>query len=334
MTLDEIKRSCEAEAKLLKVETVDENGNKIIKGYQELSKNELGNGYCDWDEVSAFSKDEQEVAKAEQMKSYYWAALLLRYWYKIFAWMSNSASLQLPPEEFFYWLNASLEDAFFYRSWRKLRRKELNNPDSEWIENPHYKEMEDNAVVDRSINWACSTRRGAEYQAVNKYKRKANTQAISIDKTFDEDGYSILDREGLCSNSNAYNGIRSLINLFLEQGKEIDALIIDGIAYGDCMKEEKIKYDYAYYDDRLEKEVHETNYRYKHEFNARKLVKQLTEINEQFFLDYFNKEYKVKDYKPILEKLKKLNNSKLYQEIERTLSSIQQNKELANFIQK
>ena len=326
MTLDEIKKSCEIEAEMLNV-----NG----KTYQELTKNELANGYCDWDEKAAFATDENEKAKAESMRSHYWAALLLRYWYKIFAWMAKSASLQLPPEEFFYWLNASLEDAFFYRSWRKLRRKELNNPNSEWIENPNYTEMEDNAVADRSINWACSTRRGAEYQAANKYKRKANTQAISIDKTFDEDGYSILDREGLSTEGSGYNGIKSLINLFLEEDKTIEALIVDNIAFGDSLKEDKNKYIYTYI-EKNEKdedvEVSETNYRYAHEFNARKLVKQLTSINEKYFTEYFIKEYHVQDYQPILTKLKSLDNSNLYKEIEKTLMTIQQSPELLNFV--
>lgn len=323
MTLDEIKKNCEQEAEMLNV-----NG----KGYQELSKNDLANGYCDWDEVSAFTKDKNEKIKAETMKSRYWAALLLRYWFKIYKWMNESKSLNLLPTDFFDWLDASLQDAFFYRSWRKLRRKELNNPNSEWIENPQYKEMSDNAVADRSINWACSTRRGAEYQALNKHKRKANTQALSIDKTFDEDGYSILDREGLSTNGSGYNGIKSLINLFLEENKVIEALIIDNIAFGDSVKEDKIKYNYTYVDDETKEEVNETTYRYAHQFNPRKLVKQLTDINEKYFTDYFNKEYHVTDYHPILETLKKLDNSKLYKEIEKTLMSIKQSPELLNFV--
>jgi len=325
MTLDDLKKSCEVEASLLVV-----NG----KTYDQLTKNELGNGFCDWDEISSTTKDEDERERAEIMKSRYWAAIMLRYWYKIPKWILESKSLNLPPIEFYNWLHGSLHDAFYYRSWRKLRRARPNDPESEWIDNPQYTDM-DNCVFDRSVNFFCAARRGKEYQAANKDKRKANTQAMSIDKTFDEDGYSILDREGLSTEGSGYNGIRSLINLFLEEDKLVEAVIIDSIAYGDSLKEDKNKYIYTYM-DKNEKgedvEVSETNYRYAHEFNARKVVKQLTELNDKYFTEYFTKEYNVKDYHPILEKIKSLDNNKLYKAIEKTLMSIQQSPELLKFV--
>ena len=49
MNLNDIKKSCEAEASIIKVECLDENGNKIVKGYQDLTKKELADGFCHWD---------------------------------------------------------------------------------------------------------------------------------------------------------------------------------------------------------------------------------------------------------------------------------------------
>jgi len=322
MTLDEVKRNCELEAELLKIDG---------RGYQELTKNELGNGYCDWDEISSKTKDPAEEQRAEIMKSRYWAAILLRYWYKIPKWILESASLKLPAVEFFDWLNDSLHDAFYYRSWRPLRRAKPNDPNSEWIQNPQYNTMDSN-VFDRSVNFFCGARRGKEYQAANKDKRKANVAATSIDKTFDEDGYSILDREGLSTKGSGYDGIRSLINLFLEENKVVEAVILDTIAYGDSVKEDKSKVDRTIVNPETNEEETETNYRFSHQFNERKVVKQINDINEKYFTDYFNKEYKVKDYKPILEKIKSLTNGKLYKEIEKTLMSIKQSPELLQFI--
>lgn len=317
MTLEDMKKSCEVEASLINV-----NG----KGYQELTKDELGNGYCDWDEKAAFATDEKEKALANSKRSQYWAAVMLRYWYKIFKWIPECRSLNLEPIEYFDWLNQSLNGAFYYRSWRPLR---YDVKTKTWIENPQYKPNEENCF-DKSVNYFCSAQRGRIYQEVNKDKRKANTQAQSIDKTFDEDGYSILDREGLSTEGRGYNGIKSLINLFLNENKVIEAVILDTIAYGDSVKEQKKKFTYNYTENEEVKE--DTGYRYSHEFNERKVVKQLTEINEKYFTDYFNKEYKVKDYRSILEKLKSLNNGKLHNEIQKTLMSIKQTPELLQFL--
>lgn len=336
MTLDEIKLSVEKEAQLLKVETVDENGNKVIKGYEELSKNELGNGYCDWDELSYFSKDENERTKAEIMKSRYWAAILLRYWYKIPKWILESKSLRLPATTFFDWLHDSLHDAFYYRSWRLKRRARPNDPDSEWIDNPQYNNMDSN-VFDRSVNFFCGARRGKEYQAANKDRRKANVITTSIDKTVEEDGDSILDRnEGLATKGSGYNGIKALVNLFLDNNKFLEALIIDNMAYGDSYKTTKSKKSYKTTEYNLETEQNEEveiEYNsYSYDFNERKLVKSLTEIDDNYFTEYFNKKYQVDDYKPILDSVKGVSNNKLYKEVEKTICTIRSNPELVEYL--
>lgn len=344
MTLDELKKSCEIESSIIMVSVLGEDGKNVLKAYNVLSNKERQDNirelkrfvtrkYCEWEELRWSTNDQDEIDKAERYMSAFWAAILLAYWGKIYEWKMNSFSLNIPDTDYFYWLNDSLRDAFCYRSWMKRRRVHPKQPDSEWMDNPNY--IEDPDAADMSINYFCKARRGKEYQAANKHKRKANTQALSIDETFDEDGYSILDREGLSTKGHGYDGIKSLINLFLEEDKLIEAVIIDSIAYGDSLKEDKNKYIYTYM-DKNEKgedvEVSETNYRYAHEFNARKVVKQLTELNDKYFTEYFTKEYNVKDYHPILEKIKSLDNNKLYKVIEKTLMSIQQTPELLQFV--
>ena len=69
MTLNELQKSCEIEASIIKVKAVGENGEQIIKTYDMLSKSELANLYCDWDEKSWFATDEEEKAKAEKAKT-------------------------------------------------------------------------------------------------------------------------------------------------------------------------------------------------------------------------------------------------------------------------
>lgn len=321
MTLLDIEKSCKAEASIINVDG---------KNYQELSKNELANLYCDYDEIYNFTKDEQEKDRAALMRSSLWAALLLRYWFKIYQWQKNSTSLGLGLIDFFTWLADSLRDAFYYRSWRKIRWDANTNG---WISNPQY--VDDENAADKSINYFCGAKRGKEYQAANKDRRKANYQSLSIDTTFDEDGYSILDREGLCNSGGGYNGIKSLINLLLGEDKGIEAVIVDSIAYGDSIKEDKHKHTFMMQEldeNGNQTEVEETCYRYSHEFNARKIVKFLSELNEKYFTEYFIKNYDIKDYKPIYEQIKNCSNSKLYKEIEITLNRIKDNPEYLNFL--
>ena len=334
MNLNDIKKSCEAEASIIKVECLDENGNKIVKGYQDLTKKELADGFCHWDEIEDMTKDENEKAKAEILRSAYWAALLLRYWFKIFDWMKTSGSLGLRDIDFFDWLHDSLRDAFIYRSWRKLRRKYPKHHNGEWIENPDY--VEDENAVDKSINYFCSARRGKEYQAANKDRRRANYQSLSIDQTFDEDGYSILDREGLSTPGKTFDGVKELVKLFLDKNKFIEALIIDNMAYGDSYKVTKAKKTQIIKETNMEtnqeEEVEVSYNTFTYQPNTRKLVKSLTEIDDNYFNEYFNKQYKITDYKPILDSIKGLTNAKLYKEIEKTICTIKDSPELLAYL--
>ena len=47
MNIMEIQRSFELEASKIKVNCVNEKGEVIVKGYQDLTKSQLANGYCD-----------------------------------------------------------------------------------------------------------------------------------------------------------------------------------------------------------------------------------------------------------------------------------------------
>ena len=89
--------------------------------YSLMTKTELANGYCDADEAAELAREannESEVQRQESLRSSYYAALMLRYWHKIFEWMQNSASLHLESTDFIDWLSDSLYVAFYYRTWR------------------------------------------------------------------------------------------------------------------------------------------------------------------------------------------------------------------------
>lgn len=343
MNLNDIKKSCEIEASIVKVTVPDENGNMVQRPYNSLSdaerkaniryiKRELANKYCDYDEVSVFSKDPAEREDAERYKSAYWAAVLLCYWAKIFDWMMTSGSLGLRETDFFDWLTEAVHDAFYYRSWRPRRRIKPNDPKSGWFDNPQYKPEEADAA-DKSINFFCGAKRAKEYQAANKYKRKSNYQNLSIDQSFDEDGYCILDRAGLSTDGINGMGIKGLVHQLLNENKLLEAVIVDSIANGDSFKQTRTKIVNKVVDEEGNEEE-EKLYKYSNDFNARKLVKFLTSLDENYFKNYFDKTYNIKEdnSNQILSKLKSLTNNRLYKEIEKTILIVKNRPELLGFL--
>lgn len=316
--------------------------------YQAMSKLELANGYCKADEEGD-----------EQKRSQYWAALLLRYWYKIYEWIKNSASCQLQQEDFFSWLHDSLYDAFYYRSWwweyeavvrqGKFIEWKLDENGNK-IPNEHYYKV-DPSAADKSINYFCSARRGKEYQALNKQKRKSNVLRYSLDAAQEENGDYILEQCGAVEQSKHHDGVKELVSNFVKRGRLIEALIVDGIAYQDSFKEtEKSHYETTVEEvldestgevqideetgQPLTIEIKEKVTDYDSVFDERRLVRHLNCVDDDFMERYFNQRYEIPEEvsKEILEKLKKLNNARLYNYIRKTIINLQKSPELLNYL--
>jgi len=313
MTLNDVRRCFEKEAELL-------------GDYKAISKTDLANGYCD-----------AEEAGNELLRSRYWGALMLRYWGWIFKWQKESLSLNLDPLDFVNWLHDSLSDAFYYRGWRfEYKAVVKNGKFVEWkldengnrIPNPNYYLLDENAP-DKNINFFLGARRAKEYQATNKQIRKGNYQTIRLDKEIEENGDSILQYAGLYVDGPSISPVRSLIQDLIVSGKEIEAIIIDGIALGDSFKETKSTNYIEVFDEDGNK-VKEKCYNYSTSFDPKRLVKYLNSINQEFMLNHFCKCYKLSDNEGIklLNHLKSLKNPQLYKYIESTLNDLRQNKEL------
>lgn len=309
--------------------------------YNSMTKLELANGYC-----------QAEEDHDEMKRSQYWAALMLRYWYKIYEWIQNSKSCKLQPEDFVEWLHNSLYDAFYYRSWwweykavvqhGKLIEYELDEHGNK-IPNPVYWKTDPNAA-DKSINYFCAARRGKEYQALNKQKRKTNVLTYSLDANMEAVGDSALEEAGAVEEIDHTNVIQYIVQKFLSQGRSIEALILDGIANHDAFKENKTSHIETDTEEVVNEktgevetvEVKEKIYDYDYTFDPRRLVKHLNTINQDFMKDYFSEEYGVSldDCMEILDKLHKLNNTKLYNYIKKTLINIRQDSDILSCLQK
>lgn len=315
MSLLRIQKDCEDTARGLIIEAKNSKGEVIgTKKYSEATPQELADGYC-----------EAEEQGNEKLRNKYWAALLLRYWYKIYEWKRTCISLGLPEESYFDWLHDSLRDAFWYRSWRPIRL----DPKGNWIQNPQYR-PDDPYAADRSIHYFLNARRGKEYQLANKHIRKGNYQTVSIDKTFDETGYHILDTVGLKEESSYVDGIEELIKLLVKKSKVMEAVVIDLIANKDLLKTSVQKKVETWYDEEEKKEVKNINRSYSYSVNNRRLVQSLISLDDEYFEKYFTKKYKLKDYKPYLQEIKSLSNPKLYKVVERTFETIKQSPDLVS----
>lgn len=293
-----------------------------IGDYKAMSKTELANGYCDADEAMIIAEQAGDVVTAEKyenMRSGYFAALMLRYWYKIFDWAKNSASLHLELEDFADWLVDSLNVAFYYRTWRYEYQAIVKHgkfidwkydENGERILNKYYYVI-DPVAPDRIINRCCFSMRGRVYQFNNHDKRTLNVQSASLDKItedigdaaesyLDEENYSYIPEE---------SGASILVKMMLQRDEGIEALILDGIAHQDAFKLNEEKSTSI--------------------FDARKLVKHLNSVDDIFMYDFCNMyELNEQEGNKLLSKLKSTNKQKLYKLIEKTKIEVAQTPEL------
>lgn len=266
---------------------------------------------------------QEELKGYETPKSQYFAVVMIKWWYKIYEMMKQSLSLKLPEDEYVNWLEDSVDIACRYRAWL--------DPDSDV-----YGKKE---AVDIVMSRCCFSTRGREYQHFNKDKRKANVLLYSIDSMVEDNGDSALSYTGAVSVNNPLRGASELVTRFLAEGKPIEALILDGIAYQDSFKEAKSSHKEIHinFNDKTDEEEEEEVkvYDYDYTYDDKKLVKHLNRVDENFILNYFCHAYdiSVEVGEDILRKLNSMNNTKLYKIIKKTKIQIAQSPELLSYLQ-
>ena len=303
----------------------------ILGEYELMTKTKLANGYCDAEE------------KGNQLlRSAYWAALMLRYWFRIYEWIDNCKSLRLRDEEFVDWLHESLMDAFYYRSWRwEYKAVVRHGKFIEWkldseghqIPNEFYWKKDPNAP-DKSINYFCGAKRGKMYQYYNKQVRKGNVVSTSLDSALEAKGDCIYNKFTDYVVDMDTDGIdKYFINYFLKSNRVIEALIIDGILHQDTFKVYKEKKSISIPQETGEV-VDFTYISRTEEFNARMLVKYLKDLKKDFVTNYFCTKYSIPVDKVMkgYNKLKTLNSPELYKMISNTLNEIKEDKNLMSAI--
>ena len=227
--------------------------------YQSLTKTQLANGYCDADE-----------AGDEVKRNQYYAALMLRYWYKVYEFADTCKFMRQTKEEFVSWVGESLDIGLHYRKWRDPSNKLYNDPNG----------------PDKVFQRCFKSTRQRWYSYVNKDIRRASYLADSIDRqegTF-KDGADYLEDSGIIFNEieekHQEDCIREVIQHFIDKGDLIGAIILDCIAFQD-----------SYID------VNKNGESYS-QFSQSKLTRTLVKLGDwytkQFIEDYFVDEDKLK----------------------------------------
>lgn len=264
---------------------------KILGDYQAMTKTELANGYCDADE-----------AGEETVRSAYFSALMLRYWYKIFEFQKDSPNVGLDLDDFSSWLSEALMQALNARKWR----------------DPDNKLYEDKNGPDKVINMWCSTIRLRHYYQFNLDNNRANFGCDSIDRQIEAYGDSAECMQQCTVDSHDEIGIKGLINDLFKRNKILEAIIVDSIVYQNTWK--TIKSTVTYFDEVLQKDKKAP--KEVEEFSKRSLLEFLSNINkeESYYVNTYGIDRNM--FSLVANKLSSLPRTKLNSLLNKTLANL------------
>lgn len=180
-----------------------------ISGWQTMDKNLLANLYLKYEHK-------------EPEKSYYFSALMLRYWKNVYKFYKTSRSARLEISDFTSWLAESFFVAFKYRRWTDPNNKLYNDPQG----------------PDKVINRCIYSTRMRYYQYYNMDKRKINYITDSIDRQIETFGqtaevYKLLSTDDIKEDD---DHCLEVINHLISKGLIFNSIVVDLICYGDTFR--------------------------------------------------------------------------------------------------
>ena len=263
---------------------------KLLGDYQSISCDDLANGYCK-------ALDEGD----ESMKSAYFSALILRFWYTIDKMAVKSPGINLDYEEFFMWLAEAINYACKYRAWQNPAKK---------------------CNAQQAINQCIETIRLQHYYQANLDKHRANFQTVSFDEPLDgEDGDStLLDTVHDDSDELEKDKISAklIIQKYIDFKKPVEAIVMDTIAFNDCEKRTK----------ETKKGVDESGNEVKSseeytQFWPYRVVQILSPLPDDYEA-YFAEKYEISadELRAAVQAVRNANNQRLYKYVDSTIKSL------------
>lgn len=223
--------------------------------YNLLTKTELANGYCDSDE----SGDEESREK-------YYAALMLKYWYMVSYTYNNSLTLGVTFEDVVFWIAEALDKGLKYRRWR----------------DPKHKLSKDINGAEKVFNRAFWSVRNGQFIHANRQKRSPEEALISIDELTELYGQSNWAITEKAVEPDHFSKAQTIIQELLNDGKYLEALVVDGIAYQDTFTNTTYRVDEE--DGKMKRVLNS--------LSMKKLVNHIISIDRDF-IDYFVDTYEV-----------------------------------------
>lgn len=306
-----------------------------IPNWETMNKNKLANLYL-------------EHEHSEPERSYYFSALMCRYWSNVYKFYRTSKSTKLDISDFTSWLAESFFVAFKYRRWKDPSNKLYNDPQA----------------PDKVINRCIYSTRMRYYQYYNMDKRKLNFQTDSIERQLESFGYraNVYKYMSTVDGSEEDARCKDIITYYLSKENFLLAIILDLICFNDTFrkirsvktveieddKDENIDDDLIEYDEdelstneviensddidieedlEIEENVEiktTTKVAYQFEFSMRKLLTALRELDNDYIIYFLNMyEADMSSLKRTLDKIKDLDSrKKLSKAVNKLISSV------------
>lgn len=298
-----------------------------IPNWKTMNKNKLANLYL-------------EHEHSEPERSYYFSALMCRYWSNVYKFYRTSKSTKLDISDFTSWLAESLFVAFKYRRWKDPSNKLYNDPQA----------------PDKVINRCIYSTRMRYYQYYNMDKRKLNFQTDSIERQLESFGYraNVYKYMSTVDGNEEDARCKNIITYYLSKENFLLAIILDLICFGDTFREirsaktveieddveENIEKDEFSTNEDIENSVDieeedleiEENVKIKttakvvhqFEFSLRKLLTSLRELDNDYIIYFLDRyETDMLSLKRTLDKIKDLDSrKKLSKTVNKLISSV------------
>lgn len=267
-----------------------------LGAYQKMSFNELANGYCD-----AIDNNNKSLQDS------YFSAMMLRLLPNVYNFYRKWNGIYSIED-----VHDKAVDAIIYQCQPKYRA--WRRPDSK-------------LNAQQCLTQTLSCRFAELSYTSNLDLHKANYNTISFDTPINEDDDKrtlgdVMTKESTFDElKDIYSGTRSLIQTYINEGKPVEGIILDTIAYNDTTRQTK----------KVEKKVDEQgktikSSSYSTEFWEFKAIQYLNDLPKDY-ANIFKSKYQISDeiLQIALTTIQKATNQKLYKYLRATLADCKSN---------
>ena len=177
----------------------EEVADVIIPEWRKLNKNDL-------------IRKAVEVGPKSYLYDGYISAIMYKYWNKIDSYYYR-CKFVTTPEDIHTWLASSVMYAIEHHAWDDPTKAIYNDPNG----------------PDKVVNRSMECRRLTFYQQLNRYNRKINSDALSLDSLTDDYKDFVMPTE----NNSVEVEYHDMISRYFNSGEKIIAFILDAIMYED-----------------------------------------------------------------------------------------------------